>query len=287
MPAPRPRQYVRLVVVAATGAAAVLAFSCGQSEVVERTASAPPAKAALALNAGGAGADTIEAMAIDQSGNIIIAGTFADAITIAGTELTSTGGRDVFLAKLTSGGVLLWAKSFGSPGLDQVGGLAIEGGHDAVVVGTFQETLELGGEPLVSAGGSDAFVARFDTAGNHVWSKRFGGSALDRGNRVTVDGDSLLVAGEFSDTVDFDGTPLTSLGQTDAFVVRLDAATGAVSSAVGFGGAESDAAGALLAPGGGMVAVGGTFEGELKLASQTLTSVGDNDVFLLKFRIGK
>jgi hypothetical protein len=284
---PRSRQTVRIALAVAAGAAAVLGFSCGDGEVVQKLASAPPAKAALALNAGGAGADAVDAMALDQSGNIVVAGTFAESITIAGTELTATGGRDAFVAKLTSGGVLLWAKAFGTAGSDQVGGVAVVDGHDVVVVGTFQDTLELGGGPLVSAGGSDVYAVRFDGAGTHLWSKRFGGTALDRGNRVVADGGSVIVAGEFSDTVDFDGTPLTSVGQTDAFVLRLDAATGAVAAAVGFGGTDSDAAEALLAPGGGMVAVAGTFRDELKLAASTLTSQGDNDVFLLKFRIGQ
>src|SRR5262245_43749372 len=42
-------------------------------------------------------------------------------------------------------------------------------------------TVSFGGAALVSAGDDDGFVAKFNAAGVHQWSLRFGGTLLDEG----------------------------------------------------------------------------------------------------------
>src|SRR5438105_2138915 len=49
---------------------------------------------------------------------------------------------------------------------------------DFYVTGNFYGTLDFGGGPLTSAGGYDIFVAKFSSAGSHLWSKRFGSPKL-------------------------------------------------------------------------------------------------------------
>ena len=45
---------------------------------------------------------------------------------------------------------------------------------NVVVVGSFQNVVDFGGVGLVSAGGYDIFVAKYNANGVHQWSKRFG-----------------------------------------------------------------------------------------------------------------
>jgi hypothetical protein len=82
--------------------------------------------------------------------------------------------------------------------------------------------VDFGGGPLTSDG-NDIFVAKYkEVEGSHLWSARFGGANSDLGNSVAVDANrNVVVTGSFRDTVDFGGGPLTSVGGSDIFLVKL------------------------------------------------------------------
>jgi len=82
---------------------------------------------------------------------------------------------------------------------------------------------------LANAGGncspgpcSDIFLAKFDSNGNHLWSKSFGGSYIDIGFSVSVDSSgNVYGTGIFSGSnVDFGGCPLSSAGGKDIFLIK-------------------------------------------------------------------
>ena len=91
------------------------------------------------------------------------------------------------------------------------------------VGGYHYDVLDLGGGELPHAGAEDAFVASYTPAGVHRWSRAFGGAGSDYVMRLAVDrGGAVYFAGGFEDSVDFGcGTPLTSAGDRDGFVVRM------------------------------------------------------------------
>jgi len=78
-----------------------------------------------------------------------------------------------------------------------------------------------------NGGTNDAFVARFDTQGDPVWLRSFGGPGVDSATSVVVDASNhVYVAGEFMDTATFSASPLvtrSAAGARDGFVARLDA----------------------------------------------------------------
>lgn len=83
-------------------------------------------------------------------------------------------------------------------------------------------TCNLGGLDLVSAGAQDIFVAKYDSAGDHAWSQRFGDTLADHGSAVATDGaDGVLITGTFQGTVDLGGGVLTSAAGKDGFVAKL------------------------------------------------------------------
>jgi hypothetical protein len=49
----------------------------------------------------------------DPSGNVAITGTFAGTVDFGGDPLTSSGWRDIFLAKFDASGAHLWSQRFG------------------------------------------------------------------------------------------------------------------------------------------------------------------------------
>lgn len=168
------------------------------------------------------------ALAVDAADNLFFAGSFAGSLDLGAGPLPVTSNAEVFLAKLDKDGGVLWNKSFGSAQDQDAYALALDRQGNPVLTGYFENQIDFGGGVLASAGISiaDAFVAKFDASGRHLFSKRFGGaSGPTIGYDVAIDGsDNIAITGQFSGSVDFGQGPVSSSGgSTDGFVVKLDA----------------------------------------------------------------
>src|SRR5512134_278321 len=120
----------------------------------------------------------------------------------------------------------LWSQRFGSTGNDYGLSVAVDGMGNVVVAGRFSGTVDFGGGNLVSALGSpDIFVAKYNAAGVHQWSRRFGDTLDDYGQSVAVDASAnVFVTGYFRLTVNFGGSDLVSAGSdADIFVAKFNA----------------------------------------------------------------
>lgn len=125
--------------------------------------------------------------------------------------------------KFDPGGNHLWSKTFGPPpGSDaSASAVAVDSAGNIVVPGSFTNTIDCGGGPLVSAGGYDVFVAKFDPQGNHRWSRRFGDPQAQAGTTVgVISSTEIVVAGNFGGLVDFGGGMLASQSPDDLFLTR-------------------------------------------------------------------
>ena len=102
------------------------------------------------------------------------------------------------------------------------------------ITGSFQNTVDFnfGGaiNSLTATGSlSDIFIASYEPDGDYRWAVRAGSSDADNtGNgAICADGTNVYVTGNFSGSVLFGATGLTSAGGTDVFVAKLNATTGA------------------------------------------------------------
>jgi hypothetical protein len=162
-------------------------------------------------------------VAVDGSGNVLVAGSFEGGIDFGGGPLTSAGGRDVFLAKLDPSGNHVWSMRFGDVQSEFSRSVAVDGSGNVLVTGDFQGNIDFGGGSMTSAGADDVFVAKFDPNGTHLWSKRYGTAVAQESSHITVDElGNVLVTGEFQGNIDFGGGPLTSAGADDVFLAKLE-----------------------------------------------------------------
>jgi hypothetical protein len=161
---------------------------------------------------------------VDGSGNSYVVGYFTGSVDFGGGVLTSAGSNDIFIAKFDAGGNHIWSQRFGDTNNDVGNSVALDPLGNVIVAGWFAGTVDFGGGVLTSAGSDDIFIAKFDAAGNPIWSQNFGDASLDRGDDVAVDKlGNIVMAGHFQGSVDFGGGVLTSSGSTDIFVAAFDA----------------------------------------------------------------
>lgn len=227
---------------------------------------------------------SVDAIALEPSGNIITTGGFRGTTNFGGDTFSSVGSYDAYLAKFDPNGSHIWSRAFGSPGYDGGSGLSVDDAGNVLVTGSFQDSISLGGSVLTSAGSSDIFLGKFDSNGNHVWSAAYGDADYDRGHSVTADGSgNAIVTGRFAGTVDFGGGPLVGSGTTgDIFIVKYDPAGGHLWSKR-FGLGSSDWGQVVAVDSANNVIVTGFFYSSIDFGGGLRSSVGYGDVFLVKY----
>jgi hypothetical protein len=246
----------------------------------------PSGKIVWVKTFGGPEKDVAWSIAVDASGDVAIAGSFHKSFVFPGetTPITAQGAYDIVVQKYSSDGKLLWHREFGGPKDDHAFGVQFDKTGAVIVVGNYEGKVMPGPLPMESLGQRDAFVIKYDGAGNTVWAKSLGGPGMDFGYGVATDPSGrIFVAGSTMGTADFGAGPSTGGEDTDAVVFALSP-EGKTEWVRRYG--DRNAQDALVigaAPDGGF-AVGGQFAGTLEIGTTKLTTTADKtDPFFARF----
>ena len=238
-----------------------------------------------ANKAGGTGWDYGYGIAVDANGNSYVTGAFAESAIFGTTTLTSSGGSDIFVAKLDSSGNWLWAKQAGGTDYDDGYGIVVDINGNSYVTGIFYSSnCSFGSTTLTSSGGSDIFVAKLDINGNWLWAKQAGGTSGDSGNGIAVDANgNSYITGGFKESATFGTTTLTSSGyyDYDIFVTKLDI-DGNWLWAKQAGGTGDEGSNSIAVDANGNSYITSGFEESVNFGTTTLTSSGYLDIFVAK-----
>ncbi len=192
-----------------------------------------------AIRAGGTNHDRGHGITTLSDDSTVVTGSFHDSATFGEGEanetvLVSDGEYDIFVARYNPDGTLAWVKRAGGTGPDIGWGITTLSDDSTVVTGYFWDSATFGeGEAnetvLVSVGGCDIFVARYNPDGTLAWAKSAGGTYYnDEGFSITTLSDnSTVVTGHFSDSATFgkdeaNESVLVSDGEYDIFVARYN-----------------------------------------------------------------
>jgi len=224
-------------------------------------------------------------VAADGLGGIAMAGYFQGTMSFGGAPLTAVG-SGLFVAKYDASGVHVWSRALGANGPEDSFGLAADGSGNTIITGAFAGSMDFGGGLLISVGGSDIVIAKYDANGAHLWSRRLGSLGNDYGVDVAVDGaGGFAVTGLFSGAVNFGGATLTSVGATDVFLAKYNA-DGVHQWSRRMGGTNFDDVAGVAVNAAGDVAIHGELFTSANYGGQTLTSVGSTDVYVAKYDAG-
>ncbi|MEM7369941.1 MAG: T9SS type A sorting domain-containing protein [Bacteroidota bacterium] len=133
----------------------------------------------------------------DSLGNLYVIGYFDNSFQWGNVTLVSSGSFDFFLAKLDPLGNPQWIVTEGGSSVDIAHSITLHPNGQVYIAGFFQGTAQIGTQSLSSTGGSDAFVAVYDTAGNFVQAFSGGGSGDDSFYNIEISPDSNLIMGGF------------------------------------------------------------------------------------------
>ena len=242
---------------------------------------------------GGAGNDQPSQIKLDGLGNLYFVGYYNGTGTFGGTTLVSQGAENGMITKMDTTGNFVWTQNIESTSSVRVQGVDIDAAGNPVIVGWYDGTIDLDpGVAVVNAttaGDRDIFYLKLDASGNYDWSHSLGSTGLDQGKAVTIDANgNIIFAGQFSLVVDFDpgagNTDLTSNGTNDACVHKFDS-SGNFIWAKSFGSTAGDFAQNVMTTPSGSIYVSGVFGGSTDfdpgVGTQTLTTAGSQDIFLL------
>lgn len=242
-----------------------------------------PGEALWSTQLGGTQDDVANAVATDSDGNLLVIGTFHGSFTVGATTLTSAGGADIFVAKLLSAtGEVVWIKSFGSTSDDTGLRIAVDTTNNIYITGGFQNSIDFGGGPLVSAGNIDGFAAKLDPTGGYVWAKQLGGQFADFAHGIDVRGNTVAVVGVYASSMTVNGVTLTNAGTQQGYLVEwtLDGGNGPVKTFTG--GTSTSLPNRVVIDSSGNVVVAGSFNGTVDFGGGPVAS-NMVDAFLVKY----
>jgi hypothetical protein len=201
------------------------------------TREVPAGDLAYALQLTGLAPSSLTRVVADPIGNVYVAGNFTGTIDLnpdpkVTSALASRGGTDVFVAKYSNAGQLLWKRQLGGKANDTVADLALDGIANVYVGGTFTGAVDFNPDPQVNA------VATAATGGaGYLWKLGYNGDFLmartiagqSSITNIAVDGPGrILATGQFNGTTDFNPSPTVTANLTtsnpagSSFLWKLD-----------------------------------------------------------------
>jgi len=238
-----------------------------------------------ATQAGGNDHGYGQGITIDDEGNSYVTGYFLGTATFGSYSITSSGDKDIFVAKIDADGNWLWATKAGGSSEDIGLEITIDAAENSYVTGNFEGTATFGSYSLTSSGENDIFVAKMDANGNWLWATKAGGTDNDNGFGITIDNaGNSYVTGTFRETANFGSYSLTSSGNTDIFVAKMDA-VGNWLWATQAGGTSNETGFGITIDNAGNIYVTGWFSDTATFGAYSLSSSGSADIFVAKMDV--
>ncbi|MDO9512401.1 MAG: immunoglobulin domain-containing protein, partial [Bacteroidales bacterium] len=233
--------------------------------------------------AGGTLKDQGRGLALDTLGNIYLTGTFTQMAFFGATQVNANGNTDAFLAKYDNNGNFQWVKNYGGFFDDAGNSIFTDEGGYSWVTGSFQGISTFGANTLISRGGDDVYLAKFDNLGAMQWVQQAGGTSEDFGHQVMVDiSEHAIITGRFQGTATFGSTNIVSSGNNDIFMAKYNT-LGNLLWVRKAGGIGNDLGRDVTIDQSQNIYLTGNIEGTASFGATNVTSNGLKDAFTAKY----
>lgn len=240
---------------------------------------------------------------VDAAGNVYVAGIFGMGCDFdpSGSQslLNPVGSTDIFIAKYSPSGSLIWKYTIGG-NTELLLGMRVDDAGNAYIIGNYYSSVTafgLGSNNSVFANGAaDAFIVKYNSGGQLRFIKSIGGNATDSFDDLEVDNNTgdIYLGGYFnSSQMDFDpGAGQVVLLNTtpvgvnaNPFIAKYDS-SGNYIWAFNFKNMGSGHISALSLDASGRLVAGGYFTGTMVVDSVNTTinaSAGGIDNVIMRF----
>ncbi|MEM6265469.1 MAG: SBBP repeat-containing protein, partial [Bacteroidota bacterium] len=228
-------------------------------------------------------------IAVDGAGNTYLTGTFGGSVSFGSTTYTNAS-RSVFISKLDPSGNFLWTER--ASGNLEAGGVVVDMNGNCLIAGTFGPSMQFG-DPVApdttlnTNGNDDAYIAKYDLAGNLLWASGTGGSSNESANGLAIDPSGNLYLTGTTNSSSIEGIALPTYGQLDGYAAKFDP-MGQLQWISSFGSNDSDASNGITVDDAGNSYLTGDFGGTIIFGDPanpvvSFNSAGGTDVFVAKF----
>lgn len=175
-------------------------------------------------------------------------------------------------------------RTLGGIGNESLDALEVMEDGNIIIAGSFEQSLEVGGEMLTSAGEEDVYCSIYNATGNHVQSFQIGGSFEEELVAVTSSGNLITLFGSYNLQANFDSIELeTSLGTKGLFLTQYNT-EGEVQWAHSIEGNILSISGDMASGENGTLYITGYFYDTLIVQQDTLIANStEGDLFVAKF----
>ncbi len=240
---------------------------CGEGTVIVGPGPVPPPISWRGTQQlGTTGNDIGRGIAVDGSTNIYLTGSTGGNLD----GNISAGLSDIFLTKFDSSGQKLLTIQFGTTGDDIAYAVAVDSAGNVYIAGSTGGNLD----GNISAGLSDIFLTKFNSAGQKLFTIQIGTPGIDFARGVAVDASgNIYVTGATEGNLNGN----TSAGLLDIFLTKFNS-SGQRLFTIQIGTPGNDIGYGIALDSSGNVYVTGSTDGNL-----SGTSNGGLDIFLAKF----
>jgi len=225
-------------------------------------------------------------LATDIFGNAYISGNFfSSSISFGPYALYNPdpGNSNACLAKYDSTGNVLWAK--GPVGTSWCQDIATDNLGNVYMSGYFTSaSISFGSYTFNKLGTVDAFVVKYNAAGDVIWARSAGGNGGNSsGNSIAIDfAGNVYLSGVFnSSTISFNSVSISNIFGWDIFLCKYDSSGNAIWAKNIIGSLRKTHLATDLS---GSVYMTGSFNNSTAVfGSTTLLNSGFDDIFIAKF----
>jgi len=254
-----------------------------------------PLSSSYAFSITGNASNIGRGIVVDASNNVYVAGHFTNTITLGISPNTITltskeNSQDVYLAKYSSTGGLLWVNQISGSGEQEAVDLVIDANNNIYITGILTYDTNFGatsGSKTHNGNGyKQTYVAKYSSAGGLLWysvSSNTNSTCVVASMAKDATG-NIYITGQFYGNISLGGTNLASNNTSyDVFVAKINPLTGVFIWALKTGGDNSDDVGDIAVDGAGNVYVIGDYYSNTTIGTTSFTSRGSYDIFLAKY----
>ncbi|MFN6038135.1 MAG: hypothetical protein ACK452_06685, partial [Bacteroidota bacterium] len=190
--------------------------------------------------------------------------------------------NDIFLAKYTTSGNLIWARRAGGYDYEKALGICNDALGNVYICGLFRGSAKFGGVTTIySSGENDIFIAKYDSNGNFIWVRKAGSNARDEAKAIKCDANgNIYITGLYKNSCSFGNQVLYApVGYFNAFIAKYSP-NGDLIWVKSGGGNYDDVGWGLTIDSNNRIYITGEFNATANFSNQTIWTNGSADVFV-------